>query len=317
MNRKILITGIAGFVGFHLAQKLQEIGDEVIGLDNFNDYYSPKLKKDRAAILEKKGMKIHNLDICDQKGLEELFRKGNFTHVVNLAAQVGVRNSVTNPQVYIKTNLEGFGNILEMVRHHGKPSLIYASSSSVFGTNKKIPFSIEDKTDSPASLYGATKKANELMAYSYHSMYGLNVTGLRFFTVYGPWGRPDMAIYSFTKAISEGRAIDIYNQGNMQRDFTYIDDIINGTVASIDLSAPYEVFNLGNHRKENLTSLVEYIENSLGKKAKKNFLAMQIGDVEVTYADIEHSQEKLGYIPKTTLQDGIAKFVEWYTSYES
>lgn len=315
MSKKILITGAAGFIGFHLAQYLKKRGDEIIGLDNFNDYYSKQLKKDRASQLEKQGIKIINNDICDKGKLFGLCREQQFTHIAHLAAQPGVRYSITHPEKYIKNNLEGFGNILEACRLNQPITLVYASSSSVYGTNKKIPFSESDVTDSPANLYGATKKANELMAYAYHSLYGIPVTGLRFFTVYGPWGRPDMAPFKFTKAIFEGSAIDVYNNGNMARDFTYVDDIVAGIVASLDLGAPCEVFNLGNNNKEELNHLIEIIEKESGKKAIKNFMPMQLGDIHETYADINHSKEKLGYEPKTSLAEGMASFVRWFKEY--
>lgn len=315
MTKKILMTGAAGFIGFHLCKHLLSRGDAVLGLDNFNDYYSPDLKRARAKILAQNGIEIIEGDICHPFLLNELIAKHQITHLVHLAAQAGVRYSLVNPQAYIKSNIEGFLNILETCRHHPHVKLTYASSSSVYGTNDKIPFSIDDKTDHQASLYGVTKKTNELMASTYHHLYGISSVGLRFFTVYGPWGRPDMAYFSFTKAILEGRPIEIYNHGKMMRDFTFIDDIIQGTTAAIDLDAKCEIFNLGNHQPEELHTFIEIIEDSLGKKAKKINLPMQPGDVQKTYADISYSQSQLGFTPKISLKEGIPQFVEWYLNY--
>jgi len=310
--KNIFITGAAGFIGFHLAQYLHGRGDFVIGLDNFNDYYTPKLKRDRAQELVKNGITIIEGDICQQELLEETITKYGITHLVHLAAQAGVRYSLTNPHAYIQANISGFLNVLEACRRRPEIILTYASSSSVYGTNTKIPFSMTDRTDHQASLYGVTKKSNELMAYTYHHLFGIPVTGLRFFTVYGPWGRPDMAYFSFTKAILEDRPIDVYNYGNMSRDFTYVDDIVLGIAAAIDLQAPCELFNLGNNRPEPIMALITQIEETLGKKAILNHLPMQAGDVEATYADIKDSQEKLGYLPKTSLKEGIPLFIDWY-----
>lgn len=315
MNKKVFITGAAGFIGFHLAKFLNERGDEVIGYDNFNDYYEPKLKRDRAIILQKLGIQIIEGDLLENKKLQEAIEKHKTTHLVHLAAQAGVRYSLENPSSYIKANIDGFLNILEICRLNPSLVLTYASSSSVYGLNKKIPFSIHDPTDHPASLYGATKKSNELMASAYHHLFGIPVTGLRFFTVYGPWGRPDMAYFSFTKAILEGKPIDIYNHGQMRRDFTYIDDIVAGTAAAIDLGAKEALFNLGHHHPDELLNLVTILERELGVKAKKNLLPMQAGDVVATYADIEESRIKLGFEPKVSLEEGLAKFVEWYRDY--
>lgn len=315
MQKRILITGAAGFIGFHLARQLHARGDSVIGIDSFNDYYNPQLKRDRAHILSEDGIAVITGDICQPGFLQELMEKQDTTHVVHLAAQAGVRYSLQNPHAYIAANITGFLNILEACRAHPHITLTYASSSSVYGTNTKVPFSIDDRTDHQASLYGVTKKTNELMAYTYHHLYGIRVTGLRFFTVYGPWGRPDMAYFSFTKAIMEGTPIDIYNHGKMHRDFTYIDDIVQGTVAAIDLGAACELFNLGNHRSEPLSALITSIEDALGKKAQMRLLPMQAGDVEATYADIAYSQEKLGFTPKTSLNEGIKKFIDWYHHY--
>lgn len=314
-KKRILITGAAGFIGFHLAKYLHKRGDHVIGLDNFNPYYDPQLKRDRAHVLAKEGVAVISGDLSQKDLLQDLIVKNDTTHFVHLAAQAGVRYSLEDPQAYVTANISGFLNVLEACRTQPKIKLIYASSSSVYGTNTKTPFSVEDRTDSQASFYGVTKKTNELMAFTYHHLYGLPVAGLRFFTVYGPWGRPDMAYFLFTKAILEGRPIDLYNHGRMRRDFTYIDDIIQGTTATLDLNFSHEIFNLGNHRSEEISTLISSLEKALGKKAQLRHLPMQAGDVENTYADIEYSQEKLGYIPKTTLQDGIPKFIDWYKEY--
>ena len=311
MKKHILVTGAAGFIGFHLAKALKARGDEVIGFDNFNDYYDPTLKHNRAAELKKHGVKVIKGDISNKKKLLALMEKHGITHIAHLAAQAGVRYSLVNPDVYVEANLAGFVNILEICRHTSA-KLTYASSSSIYGANTKIPFAESDITDNPVSLYGATKKANELLAYSYHHLFGISMSGLRFFTVYGPWGRPDMAYYSFAKAILEGKTIDLFNHGKMERDFTYIDDIIAGTIAAIDLEAPFEIFNLGNNHPEKLGTLVELLEKNLGKKAITRQLPMQPGDVVTTYADIKHSQELLGYTPKTPLVEGIRKFCDWY-----
>jgi UDP-glucuronate 4-epimerase len=315
MSKRIFITGAAGFIGFHLAQFLHARGDEVIGYDNFNDYYTVQLKRDRAKVLQDLGIPMAEGDICDTPLLESVMEKHTPTHVVHLAAQAGVRYSLTNPQAYVKSNLEGFVAVLEICRRFPLLKFIYASSSSVYGLNQKLPFSLEDNTDRQASLYGATKKANELMAYTYHHLYGLSVTGLRFFTVYGPWGRPDMAYFSFTKSILEGKPIDVYNFGNLQRDFTYIDDIVSGTVAAVDLGAACEVFNLGNHQPTSLSRFIECLEKALGQKAILNYLPMQSGDVYATYADISHSRDRLNFSPKTPLENGLAHFVQWYRQY--
>lgn len=306
----IFITGIAGFIGFHLARHLHKNGNIVTGCDNFNDYYSLKLKKERAAILEKMGIPILHADIQDLKAVPL-----ETTHFVHLAAQAGVRYSKTNPQAYCDTNLDGFLQILELIRQHPHIPLIYASSSSVYGLNDKIPFAETDITDRPASLYGATKKANELMAHSYHHLYGISVTGLRFFTVYGPWGRPDMAYYSFADSIVQGKLIQIYNQGKMKRDFTYIDDIVNGIQAAIDKSLPCEIFNLGNNQPEDVLTLVHLLEKKLGQKAHIKLLPHTPSEVPITYADITKSQNILGYRPKTSLDQGLDHFLTWHLEY--
>jgi UDP-glucuronate 4-epimerase len=309
---KIFITGAAGFIGFHLAQRLAKRGDQVVGYDNFNDYYLPELKRQREAILAKQGIKVITGDICDVDALQCAIEQHQTTHLVHLAAQAGVRYSLSHPHAYIKANIEGFTNILEICRKNSGMKLIYASSSSVYGRNRKIPFSIEDPTDEQASFYGVTKKSNELMASTYHHLYKIPVTGLRFFTVYGPWGRPDMAYFSFAQAIVEGKPIEVFNHGKMRRDFTYIDDIVSGTVAAIDLGAECELFNLGNHQPVDVMEMVFCLEEALGKKAKVHFLPMQPGDVLETFADIRHSTQKLGFIPKISLKEGLLQFVDWY-----
>lgn len=314
-SKRFLITGAAGFIGFHLAQHLNARGDFVIGLDNFNDYYLPKLKRDRVRELVRQNVDVVNGDICNPIFLEKVIVENGISHIAHLAAQAGVRYSLVNPQAYIKANLEGFLNVLEVCRKYPSIPLVYASSSSVYGTNDKTPFCPHDRTDHQASLYGVTKKTNELMAYTYHHLYGISVTGLRFFTVYGPWGRPDMAYFSFTKAILEEKPIDVYNFGNMRRDFTYIDDIVQGIVSAIDLGAKNEIFNLGNSHPESLSTLIEIIEEAVGKKAKIRQLPMQAGDVEATYADISHSHSKLGFFPKISLREGISRFINWYKTY--
>ncbi len=315
MGKKILITGAAGFIGYHLADYLGHRGDSVIGYDNLNTYYDPQLKLARVANLKKQGIEVIEGDINDVPKLKELIEKKSPTHLVHLAAQAGVRYSITHPEAYVKTNLQGFVNILELCRYHPHIKLIYASSSSVYGLNDKIPFSIQDATDAQASLYGATKKANELFAHTYHHLYGIHVTGLRFFTVYGPWGRPDMAYFSFTKAILENRPIEVYNFGKMQRDFTYIDDIVQGITAAIDLGAPCEIFNLGNHTPVQLNYFIAILEKALNKKALKKELPLQAGDVLTTYADIDYSRIKLGFNPKVSIEEGLPRFVDWYKSY--
>lgn len=315
MSKRIFITGAAGFIGYHLASFLKKRGDDVIGVDNFNSYYSPQLKQTRAKELKKLGVHVINCDINANKQLEETIIAHDTTHLVHLAAQAGVRYSLISPESYIKANIEGFLSILEICRRRTSMSLIYASSSSVYGTNTKVPFSIEDRTDKQASLYGVTKKTNELMANNYHNLFGIPVTGLRFFTVYGPWGRPDMAYYSFTKAILAEQPIEVYGEGDMLRDFTYIDDIVSGIAAAIDLEASCELFNLGNNQPVPLMSMIETLEEYCGKKAIKRFLPMPPGDVKTTYADISHSQQKLQFQPKISLSQGLKKFMNWYHEY--
>ncbi|MEX1013078.1 MAG: NAD-dependent epimerase/dehydratase family protein [Waddliaceae bacterium] len=317
MNKRVLITGCAGFIGYHLAKALQARGDFVVGLDNFNDYYSPKLKNDRADSLKSLGIDIKKADICDPKELHALVKTCSVTHVVHLAAQAGVRYSIEAPHTYVKSNLEGFVHILELCRAFPHLKLTYASSSSVYGLNEKIPFSEQDKTDNQASLYGATKKANELLASSYHHLYKIPVTGLRFFTVYGPYGRPDMAYYSFTRDILSGKPISLFNQGMMQRDFTYVDDIVDGIIKAVDLGAAHEIFNLGNNRPVTLLDFVQTLEKAIGIEAEKKHLPMQKGDVTKTFADISHSQKRLGFSPRTDLAEGLQKFVNWYRHYNA
>jgi UDP-glucuronate 4-epimerase len=314
---RLFLTGAAGFIGFHLANALRDRGNEVLGIDNFNPYYSPKLKVARSALLQSRGVDVVTADLSDTLALRTLFEQFEPTHCVHLAAQAGVRYSITHPQAYIDSNIQGFLNILEILRHHPQIPLTYASSSSVYGTNEKIPFAESDLTDRPANFYGATKKANELMAYSYHHLYGIKATGLRFFTVYGPWGRPDMAYFSFAKAIDEGRPIELYSNGQMRRDFTYIDDIVAGTIKAIYLAAPLELFNLGNHRPEELTTLVALIENSLKKKANLRLLPPQPGEIAATFADISHSHNTLGYTPQVSLQEGMERFLDWFQNHRS
>lgn len=314
-TKRILITGAAGFIGYHLGQCLNARGDFVIGLDNFNDYYMPQLKKDRAAHLKRNGVEMIEGDLVNKALLEELVKNHCITHLVHLAAQAGVRHSITHPEAYISANISGFLNILELCRKYPQLYLTYASSSSVYGTNTKTPFSVADNTDQQASFYGVTKKTNELMAHAYHHLYKIPVTGLRFFTVYGPWGRPDMAYFSFTKAILEKRPIEVYNFGQMSRDFTYIDDIIAGIISAVDLESPFDLFNLGNNQPELLSLLIQLIEDALGQKAVQCYLPMQSGDIKTTYADIQYTKQRLGFSPKTSLREGVIHFVNWYREY--
>ncbi|WP_353661509.1 NAD-dependent epimerase [Hydrogenimonas sp. SS33] len=347
---KILVTGTAGFIGFHLAVRLLERGDEVVGIDNINDYYDVRVKYGR---LKETGIEgdetieyakpvkstkyekytFIKLNLEDRAAVEELFEKERFDAVCNLAAQAGVRYSLTNPHAYIDSNIVGFVNLLEACRHTGVKHLAYASSSSVYGLNETMPFSVHDNVDHPISLYAASKKSNELMAHTYSHLYNLPTTGLRFFTVYGPWGRPDMALFLFTKAILEDRPIDVFNYGKMQRDFTYIDDIAEGVVRVIDhppkgnpgwsgkhpdpgsSKAPYKIYNIGNNNPVELMDFIEAIEKALGKKAKKNLLPIQPGDVPATYADVSDLIEDLGYKPATSIEEGIENFVAWYRKF--
>ena len=311
-----MVTGSAGFIGFHLCKSLLDDGFEVLGIDNLNDYYDPKLKHSRLdQLAPNKHFTFEKIDIADRESLTKAFIDFKPNKVVNLAAQAGVRYSIENPYAYMDANLVGFLNIIELCRHNNVEGLIYASSSSVYGGNTKIPFSVEDRVDKPISLYGATKRANELIAYSYSHLYSLHTTGLRYFTVYGPWGRPDMAMFIFTKKILAGESIPVFNNGNMKRDFTYIDDIISGTRSAIDNNYTCEVFNLGNHRSEQLMDVVSLIEENLGKKAEIDFQPMQPGDVPESFANIDKSIVMLGYKPTTNVDAGIRKFIEWYINY--
>ena len=331
---KILVTGAAGFIGFHLSQRLLSRGDEVVGLDNLNNYYDVTLKKDRLAQLEgKPGFSFHQLDLGDREGIANLFTEQSFDVAVNLAAQAGVRYSLKNPHAYIDSNIVGFTNILEGCRHSQVKHLVYASSSSVYGANTKMPFSVHDNVDHPVSLYAASKKANELMAHTYSHLYNLPTTGLRFFTVYGSWGRPDMALFLFTKAILSGQPIDVFNYGKMRRDFTYIDDIVEGVIRVIDnipqpnpswssdapdpgtSKAPYKIYNIGNNQPVELMHFIEVLEDCLGKKAEKNMLPIQPGDVPSTYADVEDLMRDVGFRPDTSIEVGIKRFVTWYRNY--
>tara|TARA_B100001971_G_scaffold205438_1_gene222896 strand:- start:303 stop:1313 length:1011 start_codon:yes stop_codon:yes gene_type:complete len=332
---KILVTGATGFIGFHLCKSLLEDEYEVLGIDNINDYYDVNLKYARLKELGistssittnsspikhipssiYKNYSFFKLDIADRDSITQLFQSFNPNMVVNLAAQAGVRYSIENPYAYMNSNLVGFLNIIELCRHNNVEGFIYASSSSVYGGNKKIPFSVDDRVDNPISFYGASKKSNELIANAYSHLYGLNTTGLRYFTVYGPWGRPDMAMFIFTKKILAGEPIPVFNNGKMKRDFTYIDDIISGTRAAIDKNYKCEVFNLGNHKSEQLMDVVSLIEQNLGKKAEIEFLPMQSGDVPESFADIEKSIEKLSFKPQTSIKGGIPNFINWYKQY--
>ncbi len=332
--KTILVTGAAGFIGAHLTQRLTARGITVVGLDNINDYYDPRLKADRMAALAEGDRFIHeNLELSNRRDMEDLFQRYSFDAVVNLAAQAGVRYSLINPHSYVDTNLVGFVNVLEGCRHSGVKHLIYASSSSVYGANTNMPFSVHDNVDHPVSLYAASKKANELMAHTYSHLYNLPTTGLRFFTVYGPWGRPDMALFLFTRAMLAGEPIKVFNHGNMERDFTYIDDIVEGVCrvvfkipepdpswsgAKPDAATsycPYRIYNIGNNNKENLLRYIEVLEDCLGIKAQKNMLDMQPGDVPATYADVDDLVRDLDYKPGTTLEYGVARFVDWYKRY--
>ena len=331
---KILVTGAAGFVGFHTARTLLERGDTVVGLDNFNDYYDVNLKNARAAIIDEyPNFKMARLDLNDRDGVEQLFKDERFEKVVHLAAQAGVRYSIENPHSYIDSNIVGTLHILEGCRHHKVAHLVYASSSSVYGANTAMPFSIHQNVDHPLALYGATKKANELMAHCYSNLYDLPTTGLRFFTVYGPYGRPDMALFLFTRNIIEGKPIDVFNYGNHRRDFTYIDDIVEGVIRTMDHTAeanpdwdaskpdpgssnvPYRIYNIGNQQPIELMRYIEVIEECVGKKAEKNMLPLQPGDVPDTYADTEDLVRDVGYKPDTAIETGVRKFVDWYLEY--
>ncbi len=331
---KVLVTGAAGFIGFHLSHRLLGMGHEVVGLDNLNDYYSVEIKKARLAQLtpDPKFTFVH-LDLADNEGMAKLFAQNGFTHVINLAAQAGVRYSIQNPRAYIDSNVVGFLNVLEGCRHNKVQHLTYASSSSVYGMNTTMPLSVHDNVDHPMSLYAATKKANELMAHTYSHLYGLPTTGLRFFTVYGPWGRPDMALFLFTKAIIAGEPIKVFNYGKMRRDFTYIDDIVEGITRVTEHTAepnpnwsgakpdpatspsPYRLYNIGNNNVVELSRYIEVLEECLGKKAIKEFLPMQMGDVPATEANVDDLVRDVGFRPNTSIETGISRFVSWYRDY--
>ncbi len=334
MHEKILVTGAAGFIGFHLSRKLCETGWKVAGLDNLNDYYDINLKKDRLQILKSyENFTFHKIDLTEREAIKKLFEEEKFDYVVNLAAQAGVRYSLINPYSYIDSNISGFLNLLEGCRHNPVKHLIYASSSSVYGANTKMPFSVHDNVDHPVSLYAATKKANELMAHTYSNLYKIKTTGLRFFTVYGPWGRPDMALFIFTKNIIEGKPIDVYNNGKMKRDFTYVDDIVDGIIKLIPKTpepnpnwsgdnpdsatsfAPYKLYNIGNNQPVELMKFIEVIEENIGKKGIKNFMPMQPGDVPATYADVDDLIKTAGFKPSTSIEEGISNFIKWYKEY--
>ena len=331
---KVLVTGAAGFIGSTTARRLLARGDEVVGLDNLNDYYDVNLKKARLAILQKEpNFRFEFLDLADREGMAKLFASSRFDRVVHLAAQAGVRYSIQNPHAYVDSNVVGTLNVLEGCRHNAVKHLVYASTSSVYGANTNMPFSVHQNVDHPLSLYAATKKANELMAHTYASLYGLPVTGLRFFTVYGPWGRPDMALFLFTKNILEGKPIDVFNYGKHRRDFTYVDDIVGGVVAALDhiatpntdwnsdspdpatSPAPYRLYNIGNAQPVDLMHYIAVLEERLGRKAEMNMLPLQAGDVPDTWADVEDLVSDVGYRPATPVETGVARFVDWYLDY--
>jgi UDP-glucuronate 4-epimerase len=333
---KILVTGAAGFIGFHLTQRLLARGDEVVGLDNLNDYYRVQLKQDRLSqLVGQENFRFIEMDLADRELMPGMFESEQFDVVINLAAQAGVRYSLENPHAYIDANVVGFTNVLEGCRHSGVKHLVYASSSSVYGGNTTMPFSIHHNVDHPISLYAATKKANELMAHTYSHLYGLPTTGLRFFTVYGPWGRPDMALFLFTEAIVSGKPIDVFNNGKMRRDFTYVADIVEGIIRVADNTAtgnsdwssatpdpatsasPYRVYNIGNNQPVELMHLIEVLEDCLGKKAEKNFMGMQPGDVPATFADVDDLIRDVDFKPATSIETGVANFVEWYRDYHN
>lgn len=333
-DNPILVTGAAGFIGFHLTQRLLAEGRQVVGIDNLNNYYDPRLKEARLDILKTQpGFTFHKLDLVDRAGIKALFARHRFPAVVHLAAQAGVRYSLENPHAYVDANLEGFINVLEGCRHHGCEHLLFASSSSVYGANTKLPFSVKDNVDHPISLYAASKKANELMAHSYSHLYRLPATGLRFFTVYGPWGRPDMAMFIFAKAILAGQPVKLFNHGQMQRDFTYVDDIVQAIVRLIgrppkgnpdwdgnkpdpsSSRAPWRIYNIGNNHPEQLIDVISLLEKEFGRPAIKEMLPMQPGDVEATYADVSDLERDIGFRPATAIADGIARFARWYRDY--
>ena len=331
---KLLVTGAAGFIGFHAAKMLLARGDEVVGLDNLNDYYDPELKRARLRQLEsEKRFSFVKVDLTDAPAMEQVFRQGQFQRVVHLAAQAGVRYSIPNPHIYVQSNVTGFLHVLEGCRYNGIEHLVYASTSSVYGANSHLPFSEEQNVDHPLSLYAATKKANELMAHSYSSLYRLPTTGLRFFTVYGPWGRPDMALFMFARNILENKPIDVFNNGNHKRDFTFVEDIAEGVVRALERvaqpdpnwkssdpdpatsNAPFRIYNIGNHEPVPLMHYIEVLEDCLGRKAQKNFLPLQLGDVPETFADIDDLVRDVGYRPATPVEVGVRRFVDWFVEY--
>ena len=331
---RVLVTGAAGFIGSHLAHRLRDRGDEVVGIDNLNDYYDVRLKHDRLARLEPRdGFSCQRIDVSDREAMASVFSESGVERVVHLAAQAGVRYSLENPHAYVDSNLVGFVNVLEGCRHNNVQHLAYASSSSVYGSNRTVPFSVHHNVDHPISLYAATKKANELMAHTYSHLFGLPTTGLRFFTVYGPWGRPDMALFLFTEAILAGRPINVFNNGQMRRDFTFVDDIVEGVIRVLDRtplpdgdwqatspdpassSSPYRVYNIGNNEPVELMHLIETLEKCLGMTAEKNMMPMQPGDVPETHADIDDLERDTGFRPSTSIEDGVGRFVEWYREY--
>jgi UDP-glucuronate 4-epimerase len=331
---RFLVTGAAGFIGFHLSRRLLERGDEVVGIDNLNPYYNVRLKTDRLAqIANAPGFSFHEMELADRDAMAALFERGKFDVVLHMAAQAGVRYSLENPHSYVASNLVGFLHVLEECRHKGVKHLVYASSSSVYGANTKRPYSVRDNVDHPLSLYAATKKSNELMAHTYSHLFRLPTTGLRFFTVYGPWGRPDMAMFLFTKAILAGEPINVFNYGNMRRDFTYVDDIVEGVIRTAEhvpqgeanwnsdspdpgtSNAPYRVYNIGNNKPVELSYVIEVLERCLGAKAKKNLMPMQPGDVPETFADVDDLIRDVGFAPSTPIETGIEHFVEWYRQY--
>jgi UDP-glucuronate 4-epimerase len=324
---EFLVTGAAGFIGMHVAARLLQAGHNVTGVDNLNDYYDVRLKQARLDVLQPyPNFRFLKMDLADHEKVNELFDGGKFERVIHLAAQAGVRYSLENPHVYIQSNIVGFTNILEACRHFPVKHVVYASSSSVYGANKKLPFSVRDNVDHPISLYAASKKANELMAHAYSHLFQIPTTGLRFFTVYGPWGRPDMAVFSFTKAILAGKPIDVFNHGKMQRDFTYIDDIVEGVLQVADRppasdgesspsSAPYKLYNIGNHQPVELMKVIEVLERCLGKSVHKNMLPVQPGDVLATFADVDDLMRDTGFRPATPIEVGLERFVRWYHSY--
>ena len=333
-DNTVLVTGAAGFIGFHTAQRLLKAGRRVVGLDNLNNYYDPKLKEARLRVLsENQNFEFLRLDLADRAAMAKLFSERKFPFVILLAAQAGVRYSLQNPHAYVDANLEGFVNVLEGCRHNGCKHLVFASSSSVYGANTKLPFSVHDNVDHPISLYAASKKANELMAHAYAHLYRLPTTGLRFFTVYGPWGRPDMAMFIFAKAILEGQPIKLFNNGDMQRDFTFVDDVVESLVRLIDKpaqpnpqwsgakpdpatsAAPWKVYNIGNNNPEHLLRVVELLEQELGRKAIRDLQPMQPGDVPATYADVEDLMRDVGFRPSTSIEDGIKRFISWFRDY--